>query len=1152
MESSELFDICLQLAQGEPSISATRRIHELLTLTAAEGCRQQGGTFGNLFAQIDWLCQRLGIKASDVQAIHTARRHSNRFEALTKSDFLYDLRAVALLISAVFRATVPGPLLRALPARGCEQPQGLSIDRRYVRCIVRSVSPDFIEADTDRGPIRVNYLCTDQGRDFAYLQKLVRPDMQLNLLDCHEDTDSDAVIPVLTPLTVVVEPDFLVDISSLAACFTPYGHHPLLYTLSRLKPRLTTQSMLLGDFAGVALDALVSHPDATFADMLTRAFRQEPLRYCACAGFLPDAFKRQAQQQIENIRQTVTTLAFSPVTSASADGTASLSSSGHSSHLPLLEPSFVCERLGLQGRVDLMTSDMHLLVEQKSGKNMKIERQSHDSHGLQLESHYVQLLLYYGVLRYNFGLTERQVDMRLLYSRYPAAQGLLTVNYYRTLLREAIRLRNQIVATELLMARDGIGRFLPLLTTDIIYKGITRDGFFHRYIEPGTAQIATRLQQLSPLERTYLERMMTFVYREQACQKLGSSETRLHHSGGCTADLWQMPLAEKIETGNIIHALTLLSQERSTPHGGYDLLTLGIGQTPPSLNADDDQQPPSAPNFRAGDMVYLYAYRDEPDVRQSILYKGTLEAIEPTRVVVRLTNGQQNPQVFAPDDGRLWALEHGGSDVGTAASLRSLWQWAGANASRRCLLLGQRPPEAHPTLTLSRSYHPDYDDVLLRIRQSLDYFLLVGPPGTGKTSMAMRFIVEETLHQIDGGSVLLCAYTNRAVDEISDMLVDAGLPFLRLGNAAACDVRFRSYLLDEAAKGKDRQGVTDLIVQAPIVVATTSMLLQRDDLFLLKQFCLCIVDEASQILEPQLMGLLSRDEIGPFVLIGDHKQLPAVVQQGADEAAVSEQCLRDIGLDDTRQSLFQRLLRWERHEGRTQFVGTLHRQGRMHPLVAQFPCGHFYALEQISAANRPHQMETAEPGYTLPPADQLDAELKTHRVLFLPVPAESRPKKIDKIGENKAVAPAVNPLVAEAMLVGDLLQRIYRFTADKGFDPARTVGVIVPYRSQISLIRQAIEKTGIDALRQISIDTVERYQGSQRDVIIYSFAVSHYFQLDFLTASTFADEDGSTIDRKLNVALTRARRQLIMVGNTRVLSRNPIFRQLISQYQVQW
>jgi superfamily I DNA and/or RNA helicase len=81
----------------------------------------------------------------------------------------------------------------------------------------------------------------------------------------------------------------------------------------------------------------------------------------------------------------------------------------------------------------------------------------------------------------------------------------------------------------------------------------------------------------------------------------------------------------------------------------------------------------------------------------------------------------------------------------------------------------------------------------------------------------------------------------------------------------------------------------------------------------------------------------------------------------------------------------------------------------------------------------------------------------------------------------------------------------------------------------------------------ISIDTVERYQGSQRDVIIYSFTVQQPYQLDFLTANCF-EEDGKTIDRKLNVAITRARKQLLMTGNVAILSRNALFSELIQRY----
>ena len=1054
MEASELFQICAELAMTDPSGPAIRQMHELLVLASAEGCRQQGGTFGNLFSQIDWVCKQLRVSRAETQAIQTARRHSNQSEPLAADDWLYDLRAVARYISRVFVVDVPGSLLRLLPANGKPQSEHLKVNKLYIRCIVRSFDDHVIVADADEGELHIDYANTEDGRDFGYLKKVLREGMQLNLLDCHVDAQ------VITPQVIVVEPDFLLDISSLAACFTAYGHHPLLYTVNRLKPQSNTQATLLGNFAGTALDDVIHHPDVTLQQSLQRSYREQADRIRACEDFDQEKFEQAAAQQMQNIREAVSLL---------------------SPKQALLEPSFICERLGLQGRVDLMTADMQLLVEQKSGKNMKIEYQSHDAHGMQLENHYVQLLLYYGILRYNFGKSDRQVDTRLLYSRYPAAKGLVVVNYYRTLFREAIRLRNQIVATELLIARDGFGRILPLLNADIIYKGVPQDGFFHRFVAPSLQTLNSQLSSLSALERAYFERMMTFVYREQQCQKLGVVEGQ----GGATSDLWQMPLSEKRETGNIYTDLTVVDRQRSCDDGGFDVITL-------QLSGEAIHAPI---NFRLGDMVYLYQYKAEPDVRESILYKGVLQDIKNGVLVVLLNDGQQNPDIF-PVSSTHWAIEHGGSDVGTNSQIRGLYQFVTAPVHRRQLLLGQREPIADASLLLSKSYHPHYDDILLRAKQARDYFLLVGPPGTGKTSMALRFMVEEELSSTSSSSILLMAYTNRAVDEIRAMLLDAGLA-------------------DEER----------------IVTGTTSMMQARPFLMAGRHFSLAIIDEASQILEPSIIGLLSNVDIDRFVMIGDHKQLPAVVQQTAEQAAVDSEELRGIGISDCRQSLFERLYRWECSQGRTQFIGTLNHQGRMHPEVAQFPSAMFYTREQLQPVPLKHQLEGSL-DYDLPAEDTLDELLKERRMLFLPV-----------VPQHPFSSPKSN--TDEAQLVVDLLHRIRRFYGNR-FDAKKTVGIIVPYRNQIAAIRQAIGDD--EAFADVTIDTVERYQGSQREVIIYSFTVSRRYQLDFLTNNSYTDVDGSLVDRKLNVALTRARRQMLMVGNPNILQANPLFAQLIARF----
>lgn len=1129
MDASEFFDICAELIAGEPSADATRRLHEVLKLCCAEGCRRQGGVFGNLFAQVDYLCKQLGLTPAQTHDLQDARRHTNASMPIGSPDWPYDVKAVVRLISAVFAVDIPSSLVPLLPAGEKQRERGHRINKDYVRCIVSRVDANVILADTSDGPITIDYRDTTQGRDFAYLQKVLRPGMQLNLLDNHVEEEGGMV----TPGVVVVEPDFLIDISSLASCFTDYGHHTLLYTVNRLKAKPNTQATLLGNFAGTALDDVIRRgEEATLADSLQRSFREQALCFCACEDFDPDAFREQAAEQMKNIREAVKALGIKPPLSSPSEKEES-----GDTRLPLLEASFVCERLGLQGRVDLMTTSLTshpsplttLLVEQKSGRNRKIEYQSHDSHGLQLESHYVQLLLYYGVLRYNFGLSDRQADIRLLYSRYPAAQGLLTVNYYRTLLREALKLRNQIVATELLIARDGFQRILPLLNADVIYQGIARDGFFHRYILPQMELLTSRLSLLTPLERAYVERMLTFVYREQQAQKVGSSETSLHHAGGCTADLWQMSLQEKIETGNIIIGAsppTPLQNER-----GVTTLSLQYNSHPSSFGEEQVVRPL---NFRPGDLVYLYSFTDEPDVCRSILFKGTLQRLDGEEAVVVL-NDSQPEALFNTDEGRRWAIEHGGSDTATSSDIRALYAFATTDQRRKDLLLGQHAPEANTSLALSHSYHPDYDEVLLKVKQARDYFLLVGPPGTGKTSMALRFMVEEELQTSSVCNVLLAAYTNRAVDEICAMLSDAGLPFLRIGKTASCDARFQDRLLDTAlANTHHLDDARQLISRTPVIVSTTSMLQAQPWVLQLKRFSQAIIDEASQILEPSLIGLLSSASVERFVLVGDYKQLPAVVQQPPEQSIVTEQCLREIGIEDCRQSLFERLLRWEHRQRRTQFTGVLHSHGRMHPDVALFPLQHFYREEQLHAVPLPHQQETAI-GYNLPAEDTLDELLKTRRVLFL--------------SDEAYEAHETNDSIIEAQLVADLLRRIYRFTQDR-FDPAKTVGVIVPYRRQIALIRQALSNLSplTSHLSEITIDTVERFQGSQRDVIIYALGVTRRYQLDFLTATTFTDVDGSPIDRKLNVALTRARKQMIIVGQPDILNHIPLFRQLISEY----
>ena len=1341
-----------------PSEAQALIMHETLVITCHEGLKNTRHGFGNLSSQVESLCRQHNIAPQDIVAIQKMRRHSNSNAPILPEDVAYDCRALAIFVSAVVQEAIPSFLVGKIPARGRTTENIQITNYRYIRCIVREWDESTIQVavtnqDSSEELLLVDYMNTPDYIDFSYLRPMLREGMQLNLLDC--TVTRKKVVPRL----IVVEPDYLVDISTIANCFETYGHHPLLFTVNRLTPRLSNKHIVLGNFAGSALDDIINHPAGyDIKETFRSNFKEKALDYATCPDFDAASFKQDAERQVENIKGIVDEI-FQTFDREKA----------------ILEPSFVCERLGIQGRVDLMTTDLKLLVEQKSGKNTFIERKYKNPHGsLHVEKHYVQVLLYYGILQYNFQLSPKNAHIQLLYSKYPLPDGLLEVEPLQKLIREAIRFRNQAVATEFWMAENGFDRMLPLLTPQTLNVEKQNDNFYNRYLLPQLTETLAPLHQLNDLERAYFTRMMTFVIKEQLVSKVGVQEG----VGNSNADLWNMPLAEKKETGNIYTGLTIIEKERSSSFNGYDTITLAVPQ----------QGEDFLPNFRRGDMIYLYAYKknEAPDVRQSILFKGSLQEIHGDSITVHLNDGQQNPDLISGD---YFAIEHAGSDIGGTSAIRSLYTFITSNEERRQLLLGQRTPRIDKSLTLSRSYHPDYDEIILKAKQAQDYFLLIGPPGTGKTSQALQFLVREQLtgniysqpssaysaenskhnkpsetintqHSTPNTqtAILLLAYTNRAVDEICNMLTENELDYIRIGNEFSCDPKYSDHLLKEVLdENATLNSIKSTLADARIIVATTSTMNSNAALFNIKHFDLAIIDEASQILEPNIIGLLTasppalsfregaaankslkglqqgdykmvnkysaniqqnltnlatsslkesagtktsplrtahpdiyqilknnavnnrktptdaetllwqclRDRqlglkfrrqhaigdyiadficleisliievdgeyhnseeqqekdtirtkylneqgfyvlrftnnevinqtewvlksiiasppalsfregaaanksltglqqntynsanssytnisqnltnlaapslkeraggeaIGKFILIGDHKQLPAVVQQQDTlEAEETNNSLKDIHLLSCANSLFERLILTERAAGRTDFIGTLHKQGRMHPDIADFANRKFYAREQLECVPLAHQLEQTL-AYNEASEDETDDVLKAHRMIFIP----SKPCRQLNLSEK------VN--TEEARIITDLLRRLYRQLGNN-FDPQKSVGVIVPYRNQIAMIRKEIEKLGIPELEEISIDTVERYQGSQRDIILYSFTIQSRYQLDFLTANTFY-EDGQPIDRKLNVAITRARKQLILTGNEPTLRQNQIFAELI-------
>lgn len=201
---------------------------------------------------------------------------------------------------------------------------------------------------------------------------------------------------------------------------------------------------------------------------------------------------------------------------------------------------------------------------------------------------------------------------------------------------------------------------------------------------------------------------------------------------------------------------------------------------------------------------------------------------------------------------------HGG--VFTAL-YRSMHSFLSANKDRRQLILGARCPKIDKSITLIGNYssgdNSEFNNLVLGAMQAQDIYLIIGPPGTGKTSFGMLNVLKEQLLHPDT-SVLLMAYTNRAVDEICSKLKEEDIDFLRLGNDFSCAPEYRENLLSNKARlCNNIDDIRHLIINSRIICGTTTAFNSHTEIFSLKSFQLAIIDEASQILEPHIIGLLS-------------------------------------------------------------------------------------------------------------------------------------------------------------------------------------------------------------------------------------------------------------------------------------------------------
>ncbi|WP_073347650.1 DEAD/DEAH box helicase [Bacteroides congonensis] len=1123
-EAIESYELLLAVCRAEDARLAVgyKQMRDLLERICRSQMQNESLQMTDLSARISFIAAKIDLSAGEQNRLHTFRLTSNqilnrRLEP-TRENLLRDAKTLAFLIRKLSDEDIPDVLYRLLPRADAtyivapparERVQRMRVCFQYADEQYLYVTP---LDEVSEKPLLVRYNIPQINEEFAETCKLLWRHAQVNLLDVAIDNEG-----VLTPSFIVLEPDYLIDISSLAECFRDYGHHPANYYLSRLQPIENARPLLLGNIANLFLDEWIHAQDEEDIDYRTcmqKAFRRYPIELAAC----PDLRDREKERQFfddcklhfEHIRETVNDTFHAA--GYELDKTDAV-----------LEPSYICEALGLQGRLDYMQRDMSSFIEMKSGKadeyaiRGKVEPK---------ENNKVQMLLYQAVLQYSMGMDHRKVKAYLLYTRYPL---LYPSRPSWAMVRRVIDLRNRIVANEYsIQLRNSLEyteeKLSEINATTLNERGL-KGRFWETWLRPSIDNFQEKLKVLSPLEKKYFYAVYNFLTKELYTSKSGDVD---YEGRTGAASLWLSTLAEKCEAGEIIYDLRIKENHAADEHKAHLLLVRS--------EECESRLESVLPNFRQGDAIILYERNSETDnVTNKMVFKGNIEHLTDNEIGIRLRSTQQNPSVLPAES--LYAIEHDTMDTTFRSMYQGLYAYLSATQERRDLLLSQRPPKFDESLdTLISQAEDDFARVALKAKAAQDYFLLVGPPGTGKTSCALKKMVE-TFHADKEAQILLLSYTNRAVDEICKSLVSIrpAVDFIRVGSELSCDENYRSHLIEnELSSCNRRSEVYERIRNCRIIVGTVAAISGKPELFRLKHFNVAIIDEATQILEPQLLGILcargedDRNAIDKFILIGDHKQLPAVVLQNTEQSAIYDESLLSVGLTNLKDSLFERLYRncSSGNDSSSSIIADntssatgrsfdmLCRQGRMHPEVALFANRAFYGGRLIPVG-LPHQLEDS--GHI-------------SRVAFYP-----------SIPERAGSSAKVNS--SEARIVAGLAARIYE-SNQKHFDESRTLGVITPYRSQIALIKKEIETLGIPALNRILVDTVERFQGSERDVIIYSFCVNHPYQLKFL--SNLTEEAGVLIDRKLNVALTRARKQMFITGVPGLLKRNPIYKSLLN------
>ena len=539
--------------------------------------------------------------------------------------------------------------------------------------------------------------------------------------------------------------------------------------------------------------------------------------------------------------------------------------------------------------------------------------------------------------------------------------------------------------------------------------------------------------------------------------------------------------------------------------------------------------------FEPGKPVSLFYLSDNGQSVKELPYQCFVEQADVGIMGITLPNKSALQSIKALDENHLLGIQIGIDTTSYRVMLDALSQAMHSDNEKfvhlRDTLIGPLHPSyrnlprlSFPWLNLSQQ------EAVQKVIEAQEVSIVHGPPGTGKTTTLVEAIIETLQRETQ---VMVCAPSNAAVDWISEQLSRRGVNVLRIGNP----LRMSNEMLDcsyerryaahpdyaelwsirrtlreghvgdgksrekqaRLAKLRDRATELEIRIQYDLFdqarVVSCTLIGSAYHILEHKHFSTLFIDEAAQALEPACWAaILKADRV---IFSGDHQQLPPTIK-----------CLEAArgGLD---QTLMQKVAK-----SKPESVSMLTVQYRMNKEIMGFSSRWFYHGKLTAAPQVANQLVS--------PIDTPLMWLDTSQCHF----GEKESRTLSRSNAEEA-----------RMLIHTLRDYIEMIGIGKIQDERVDFGIISPYRAQVRLIRKLLrwQRFFRTLRKQISVNSVDGFQGQERDVIIISMV---------------RDNEKGTIGflrdlRRMNVAITRARMKLIILGNAETLEKHKFYRELI-------